>query len=240
MADDINQQFVAPFSGGARFIQRGLVSPHQVLFAALICLAAGSGIGLFLAATRGWPILVLGLVGVVTLFFYTAPPLQLGYRGLGELIIALDFGILPMLGTEYVLLERCSESTLLLSVPVACMIAAVLGINEFPDADPDALVGKRHLVVILGRATAARLLSWMYALAFGIIAAMVATLWLPAGALCSFVAAIPAGLAAQRLITRPNDSLSWQQACPAGVAAHFSFGLLLFLSLVLAAPIPRG
>ncbi|MCX7597799.1 MAG: prenyltransferase, partial [Armatimonadetes bacterium] len=101
-ADEVNTMFVAPFTGGARFIQRGLLLPEEVLFAGLFCLAAGSVIGLYLSAVRGWAVLGLGILGVVTLFFYTAPPLKLGYRGLGELMIGLDFGVLPMLGTEYV------------------------------------------------------------------------------------------------------------------------------------------
>lgn len=235
-ADEANTQFVSPFSGGGRAIQRGLVPARGVLVLGLLCLAGGSAVGLYLAATRGWVILGLGLVGVVTLFFYTAPPLRLSYTGLGELIIALDFGVLPMLGTEYVLVQRCSDAVLLLGLPIACMIVAVLWVNQFPDADSDALVGKRHLVVMLGRPVAARVLSWVYVIGFGITALMVARLGLPMEALCAMIAIIPAGVAMQRLNNRPEDPPAWQEACPAAVIAQLAFGLLLFTALVVAGP----
>jgi len=235
-ADEANVQFVSPFSGGARAIQRGLVRARHVLLLGLLFLAAGCAIGVYLAATRGLAVLGIGLVGVVTLFFYTAPPLRLSYAGFGELIIALDFGILPMLGTEYVLVRQCSDAMLLLGLSIACMIVAVLWVNQFPDADSDALVGKRHLVVILGRPLAAAVLTWVYVIGFGMVALMVARLWLPADALCAMIAIIPAGVAMQRLNNRPDDRLAWQEACPAAVIAQLAFGLLLFTALLLAAP----
>jgi len=92
--DEINIEFISPFTGGSRFIQKQLTSPVSILIAALACLAVGSGIGLILVWLRGWPILVLGVVGGLSGFFYTANPLRLGYRGLGEIFIFLDFGIL--------------------------------------------------------------------------------------------------------------------------------------------------
>ena len=237
-ADDINRDFISPFSGGARMIQEGLISSGEVLGLSLLCLTAGSIVGLYLALTRGLAIFLLGLVGVGLLFFYTAPPLRLAYRGLGELTVALCFGVLPMLGTEYVLVQRFSDSMLLLSVPMAAMILAVLWVNEFPDASADAQAGKNHLVVLLGRPVAARVLAFDYAIAFGVLALMVAWLMLPAAALWAFVAAVPVAVVLQALFTRPHNRLAWQQACPAGVMAHLLFGLVLFLALMFTAPAP--
>lgn len=233
-ADDLNTMFVSPFTGGARFIQRGLLLPEEVLFAGLSCLAAGSAIGLYLAAVRGWAILGLGVFGVVTLFFYTAPPLRLGYRGLGELIIGLDFGVLPMLGTEYVLTRQMSAPMLWISIPVALLIVGVLWVNEFPDAEADALVGKRHLVVSLGRPVAARVLAALYILVLVFTAGAVMLGWLPVAALIAMAAGLPAAQAAEALVERPDDPRAWRTACPRGVAAHALYGLLIFLALLLS------
>jgi len=89
-----------PFSGGRRFIQEGTLSAKATLLAALFCLAAGSAIGLvILYLTRSVFILVLGLIGLLGGFFYTARPVQLGYRCIGEPVIALLFGLLPVFGS---------------------------------------------------------------------------------------------------------------------------------------------
>jgi len=127
---------------------------------------------------------------------------------------------------------------LVLSLPVGLMIAALLWVNQFPDADADAMVGKRHLVVILGRPGAARALCWMYGVAFTLVAVLVSVLWLPWYALVALVAALPAGVAMQRLTDRPEDPAAWKEACPAGLIAHFLFGLLLFLALMVGPPMP--
>ncbi|MCX7598258.1 MAG: prenyltransferase, partial [Armatimonadetes bacterium] len=174
----------------------------------------------------------LGILGVVTLFFYTAPPLKLGYRGLGELMIGLDFGVLPMLGTEYVLTRQMSVEMLWVSVPVALLIVGVLWVNEFPDADADALVGKRHLVVILGRSVAAKVLTAMYILTLLLTAGAVMLGWLPPAALIAMAAGLPAAQAAQALVERPDDPQAWRVACPRGVAAHALYGVLLFLAVL--------
>jgi len=237
-ADEVNTMFVSPFTGGARFIQRGLLLPEEVLFAGLLCLATGSAVGLYLATLRGWLILGLGAFGVATLFFYTAPPLRLGYRGLGELIIGLDFGVLPMLGTEYVLTRHVSLPMVWVSVPVALLIIGVLWVNEFPDAEADGLVGKRHLVVILGRRAAAKVLVGLYVLVLLFTAGGVMLGWLPPAALMAMAAGLPAAQAAQALAARPDDPSAWRVACPRGVAAHGLYGLLMFLALVVSPTAP--
>ncbi len=235
-ADIANRQFISPFTGGSRVIQDGLLQPGQILFAGLLCLAAGSAVGLWLAFNNGWPVLALGLFGAATLFFYTAPPIALAGRGLGEIVIALDFGILPVLGTEFVLTGRMTASALALSIPIALYITAVLWINEFPDAEPDALVGKAHLVARLGLPAAARALVGIYLTAAIALAASVALLLLPAGALWGFVGLVPAALASAALTESPFSPEAWRRACPAGVLAHLLLCLGLTVGLLASHP----
>jgi 1,4-dihydroxy-2-naphthoate octaprenyltransferase len=235
-ADALNVSFVSPFTGGGRFLQRGLVSPRQVLLAAFACLLVGSALGLYLTAAKGLLVLGLGLFGVLTLFFYTAPPLQLSYRGLGELVIGLNFGVLPMLGTQYVLTGRYTFPMLLLSLPLAAFVMGIILINEFPDAASDALAGKRHWVVLWGGRRAALVLLAIYALAFLVIGALVAVLWLPLAALVSLVTVLVVGKAAALLYQSPEHPAVWRRACPAGVTGHLLLGLLLCAALLLSAP----
>ena len=149
--DEANREFVRPFTGGSRTIQLGLLTPREVLTGALVSFAIGSAIGLYLAWQVGYIIIVIGIVGVISGFFYTAPPINLASRGIGELFVGLNFGVLMTLGAFYVQTAMLSWEPALAAVPISLLIAAVLYINQFQDCEADRSVGKRHLVVRLGK-----------------------------------------------------------------------------------------
>jgi 1,4-dihydroxy-2-naphthoate octaprenyltransferase len=149
--DEINVEFVRPFTGGSRLIQKGLLSPRTVLTEAIVLFAAGGLIGIYLAVTRGLAILVLGVIGALCGFFYTAPPVNIAARGIGELVVGVNFGILMTLGSYYVQVHQLSRGAFFASLPVAILIADVLYINEFPDLAADKAVGKNHMVARLGK-----------------------------------------------------------------------------------------
>jgi len=148
-----------PFSGGSRFIQDGVLLAKTILELSFFCLAAGAAIGVIIVLlTKSVFIFVLGVIGCVGGFFYTAPPLKLGYRSLGEVVIAFLFGILPVTGSFYLQAGTFDWLILLPAVIVAILIFLVILINEFADRDADAAVKKRTLVVIFGVEAAV----WIY------------------------------------------------------------------------------
>jgi 1,4-dihydroxy-2-naphthoate octaprenyltransferase len=150
---------VTPFSGGSQLIQQGLLSPKSVLIASLIALSIAALIGIMiLAITKSVFILALGIAGLIGGYFYTASPLRLGYRGAGELIIGLLFGVLPVYGSYYLQTAAIDPAPLLPGIIVAMLIFLVILMNEFPDAPADSAVNKRTLVVIFGDKTAV----WIY------------------------------------------------------------------------------
>ena len=95
--------------------------------------AVGIGIGVVLAATRGWDLLWLGVAGALIGFFYTAPPLRLVHRGLGEVAVAAGFGPIMALGAYFVQAREYALEPFLASIPVAILIALILYVNEVPD-----------------------------------------------------------------------------------------------------------
>ncbi len=140
-----------PFSGGSRYIQDGILSPKTILLTALLALTAGAIIGIIIVLlTHSIFILILGLIGLLGGFFYTAPPVRLGYRCLGEPVIALLFGLLPVYGSYYLQTETVDAIPLIPAVIVGILIFLVILINEFPDFAADAAVNKRTLVVRFG------------------------------------------------------------------------------------------
>jgi 1,4-dihydroxy-2-naphthoate octaprenyltransferase len=140
-----------PFSGGRQFIQKGILSPRATLLAGLGYLAFGAAVGLVIVAlTRSLFILGIGVLGVLGAFFYTAKPVQLGYRGVGEILIGFLFGVLPVYGSYYLQAQSVDWLPLLPALIVAILIFLVILINEFPDLPADSQVGKRTMVVALG------------------------------------------------------------------------------------------
>jgi 1,4-dihydroxy-2-naphthoate octaprenyltransferase len=153
--DEVNKEFIRPFSGGSRTIQLGLLSPREVLAGALLFYAAAILIGVYFALTVGIFIFAIGLFGVFSGFFYTAPSLNLAGSGLGEILVGINFGTLMTLGAYYVQTGILALEPILASAPISFLIAAILYINEFPDYTADKTVGKNNWVVRLGKAKAA-------------------------------------------------------------------------------------
>jgi 1,4-dihydroxy-2-naphthoate octaprenyltransferase len=151
-ADDAN---VTPtrFSGGSRVIQYGLVSFRGMAALAAALWAGGALVGLLLLALRGSPaLLAIGVLGLIVGLGYTAPPLKLVYRGLGEIAVAVGFGPLMLLGA-YVVQSggALAWEPFVASIPVALLVALILYVNEIPDRRGDAHAGKRTLPVRFGR-----------------------------------------------------------------------------------------
>jgi len=162
-----------PFSGGSRYIQKGIFPPRVILLAGLLWLTIGSiiGITIFLL-TQSIFILVLGLVGLLGGFFYTAPPFKFGYRCIGEFVIFLLFGMLAVYGSYYLQTEMFDVTALLPCFIVSILIFLVILVNEFPDMKADASVNKRTLVVIFGVAVSIWIYRVVLIASFAVAAAM--------------------------------------------------------------------
>lgn len=150
-ADDL-QEHPTPFSGGSRVIQERKMSPPMVLWLAIGGYVITVVAGIWLIWLRGWPMLVIGLLGLFLSVEYTAPPLRLAYRGhgLGELATGIGFGPIMVVGTYFVQTGAIRPSAVWASLPIGFLIAAVLYINEFPDYEADREAGKNTIVVVQG------------------------------------------------------------------------------------------
>jgi 1,4-dihydroxy-2-naphthoate polyprenyltransferase len=150
-ADEAN---VTPtkYSGGSRVIQYGLVSFRRMAATAAVCYLAAAAIGIVLLALRGSvALLAIGVIGLIVSVAYTAPPLKLVYRGLGEIAVAVGFGPLMLLGAYVVQTGGAlSWEPLVASIPIALLVALILYVNEIPDRRGDARAGKRTLPVRFG------------------------------------------------------------------------------------------
>lgn len=121
----------------------GAMTPKQVLFAGLACLAGICIIGIILIFHVGWGLMIYGAIGLFSVVAYTMG-ISYKYHGLGQLSVLINFGFLMPLGTYYVLTgEFFSWDVFLISIPNALMITGVLAGNEMRDyyEDKEANVG---------------------------------------------------------------------------------------------------
>ena len=223
-----------PFSGGSRVIQDGVLSPRAVFIYSLACFAVGIACGLYLwRVTPGNVVLWLGLFGVASGALYTALPVAIGYRGVGELFVGLNFGPVAVLGAHYVQAGHLSPAALMASVPVGLLIAAVLYINEFPDYEADRQVNKKTLIVLLGPERARYGYIIIIALTYAAIAAFVAFGGLPAWALLGLVTLPLAVKAVAVLMRRYREPYKLLPANALTILVHFATAVLLAVGLAL-------
>lgn len=149
-ADAANDTGVFPFTGGSRLIQNGAVTERQTFELARALLVVMVPAGMLLAVQAGPGVLLLGMAGLLLAWAYSAPPLQLMSRGLGELTVALTW-FLVVVGADYVQRHQFFAIPASAAMGFAGMVAALLVINGVPDAPADARVGKRTLVVRIGK-----------------------------------------------------------------------------------------
>lgn len=155
-ADAANAQGLYPFTGGSRLIQNGAVTEQQTARLAKGLLGVLLPAGCWLALYAGPLVVVLGAVGLLLAWAYSAPPLRLMSRGLGEPTVALVW-FLVVLGADAVQRGQVGVGAASAAAGFALMVAALLLVNGYPDATADARVGKRTLVVRLEPTRAAGL-----------------------------------------------------------------------------------
>ena len=138
-----------PFSGGSGTLPKNPGQSHVALITGIISLTITTLIGIFFLYVSGFWLLPLGLLGVVTIVFYTKwitknPFLCLIAPGLG-------FGPCMVMGTDFVLSGGYSWTSFLASLVPFFLVSDLLLLNQFPDVEPDRGVGRHHFPIAIGR-----------------------------------------------------------------------------------------
>jgi 1,4-dihydroxy-2-naphthoate polyprenyltransferase len=152
--------------GPVRVTAGGLVPPRQVLLATYVAFGVAVLAGVYLIATAGWELLLVGAASILAGVLYTGGPRPYGYEGLGEVFVFLFFGVVAVAGSYFAQTEALEWEALVLAVPVGLLASAILVVNNVRDLETDRRAGKRTLAVRLGRERVRTLYSAMLALAF--------------------------------------------------------------------------
>jgi 1,4-dihydroxy-2-naphthoate octaprenyltransferase len=140
-----------PYTGGSGLLSSGLIQPQRMRNVFVTFYTIAIAIGVFLGAMRGVFIILLLAIGFFCAYFYTAPPIRFGYRGLGEIAQLLCFGPGIGIGAYYVQTQRISWEAFWGTLPFGIMLFSMITINEIPDYDEDRKGGKLNLVARFGR-----------------------------------------------------------------------------------------
>lgn len=232
--DEINTDRLYPFTGGSRFIQNGVLTGRQTARFGFFLLGIGMLLGVVLWERSGNGLLAIGLIGLLIAWAYSAPPLALNSHGLGELCIAIAFGLLIVVGADYV--QRGSFAALppLAAISYGLLASSLLYINQFPDLCADKTAGKHHLVVRFGPQRARWGYLGLLLVANGYLVAMVAAHLFTPWVLLALLAALPGLKAAVELLRfadRPSRLGGAIQLTILSVLAH---GVLFAMGLVLS------
>jgi 1,4-dihydroxy-2-naphthoate octaprenyltransferase len=176
-----------PYTGGSGTLSLGQIRPEEMRRVFTLFYAIAIAIGLFLSVTRGAFIFLLMAFGFFCAFFYTAPPIRFGYRGMGELAQLLCFGPGIGLGAYYVQVHKISWEAFWPTLPFGIMLFSMITINEIPDYFEDRKGGKLNLVARLGRERGAWLFILSLLSAYGVILTGVILQKIPALGLISLL-----------------------------------------------------
>ncbi len=229
--DEANYNYMVPYSGGSRSIQMGLISAKGMLTVSLVAFLLSAVVGVPLIQKAGMDVLWLGLIGFVSGFFYTAPPFRFASRkGLGELLIGLNFGPLMVAGSALVQTGQILPEALLAGIPIGLLVAAIVYVNEFPDHDGDKATGKDTLIVVFGLEQARLGYVFLVVGAFVSIIVMALNGTLPTLSLIALPAAYLGIRAVQTLYKYYNDRLLLP-ANAGTINMHLLTGLLFCIGI---------
>jgi 1,4-dihydroxy-2-naphthoate octaprenyltransferase len=156
--------------GGSMVISMGFVSIKQMKTAAVITLLIASLIGVYLYTQAGIWIFYLTLFGLLSAIFYTAKPLALKYKALGDVQVILSFGFGMTLGAYIVQTHQFSYLPLLFSIPIGLLIDAILHSNNIRDIKFDGSFGVKTLPILVGEKASIKL---FYAMVLGAYLALI-------------------------------------------------------------------
>ncbi len=181
-----------------------------VFWCGVLAFAGALAVGIYISVRIGWPILAFALLGGLAGIFYEAPPIRWSYRGLGELVIGLAYGPWMVLGSLYLNTRAFTWEALAASLVPGLSIMALAVVNAIPDYHQDLLVGKRNLVVRLGRAKGVVLYLVLAGAALAVVAAGIVTRIFPADcalALPALLLLVASGRRARSTFTTPRRFL---------------------------------
>ncbi len=217
--------------GPMRLVGSGAATASAVKRAALVSFGVAALAGLALAASTAWWLVAVGVVSVAAAWFYTGGRRPYGYLGLGEVMVFCFFGLVAVLGTQYVQAREVTLAGLYAACGIGALACAILVANNLRDIPTDREAGKLTLAVRLGDGRTRAL--FLLLVAGALVALVGVTLETTRWALLALLALAPAARAAR--VVRRESGAALVPALQLTGLAELAYGAGLFVGLLLGA-----
>lgn len=231
--DFANKVDTVDSSGSSGVIIENLLSPKEVSKVGKLLLISGFAIGMFLSYSRGWIVLLLGIIGALGGYSYTGKPFALKYKGLGAPLVFLFFGPLIVIGSYYVQAQAITFSALLVSIPVGLLTTAILHANDIRDILHDKKAGIKTLSIIIGKGNAVKLYCGLIICSYAAVFMMASYKIIPYWSLACLITVPGAVKGMKKLYQKGDTDPDIAILDKITAQLHAQFGSVLILSILL-------
>ena len=217
--------------GGSGMLVEGALTARQTGRAALLCFVVVAALGAWFIVLRGWPIAVIGLVGLLGGYFYTGRPVGYKYVALGDPLVFVLMGPLMVIGADLVLTGVFHWATVWISLPVGCLVMSILHGNNLRDLEDDRASGFKTIAMLLGTRNARVWYAAMVLAAFVAAGVLIGLSVLPLWS-AAVVLALPMAIKNVMRVLRPKSEDRLVDIDVQSAQVHAQFGVLLSVSLV--------
>lgn len=214
-------------------IVRDGIAPKTVLRLGFIFFGIAVLIGIYISAMTSWWIAAIGAFSMLIGYLYTGGPIPIAYTPFGEIAAGFLMGTV-MIGISYFIQTlTVTKEVLLISIPIAIFIGAILLSNNIRDLDNDKESGRKTIAILIGRKNAIVFLASLFVIAYGLTLYFVIVNALPIWALLSLLSVIKA----VEVIVKFRGKTEPLEMMPAMVATgqtNTIYGLLLGIGLLIS------
>lgn len=213
-------------------IVRDGVAPKTVLNLGLIFFGIAIILGIYISATTSWWIAAIGAGSMLIGYLYTGGPIPIAYTPFGEFFSGFLMGTVMIGISYYVQALTVSKNVILISIPIAIFIGAILLSNNIRDLDGDKENGRKTIAILIGRKNAIILLGSMFAVAYLFTVIFIFSSLLPIWSLLTLLSIKKAADAVTGFIGKEKP-IEMMPAMIATGKTNTIYGFLLAISLLI-------
>ncbi|MBB5326235.1 1,4-dihydroxy-2-naphthoate octaprenyltransferase [Anoxybacillus tepidamans] len=217
--------------GGA--IVRDGIPPKTVLLLAISFFAAAMLIGAYICMNSSWWLAVIGIICMAAGYFYTGGPLPIAYTPFGELAAGFFMGLVIILISFFIQTGDVTIVPVVVSIPIAILVGAILLANNIRDLDSDQKHGRKTLAILVGRTNAIRILAGMFIISFtwmiGLVALHVVSPW----TMLVFLS-VPKAFVATKGFIGKTKPIEMMPAMKATAQTNTQFGFWLVIGILIS------
>lgn len=214
--------------GGA--IVRDGIKPTTVLRAAFSLYGLSLLLGVYICMNSSWWLALIGLICMAAGYFYTGGPFPIAYTPFGEIVAGLFMGVIIILISFFIQVGHITTQSVLVSIPTAILVGAILLANNIRDLDGDKEFGRKTLAILLGKKGAIVLLASMFTIAYAWTIGLVVFSWSSPWILIVIIS-IPKAIKAVKGFIGKTLPMQMMPAMKATAQTNTIYGFLLSIGL---------